>query len=698
MGIKINRIKRPKNLVPIPLQNGVKASSTLGQMARTVREEKLETQFNNIMNNQNSNFMANFSEGINPSPTPELNILDELIRNPEVEGNMLDIPSSLVHDVAKDGKFHPLNLVEEPKYSPFVPTESHDMATVVELPGSQKRYNQVRSNTEETLTAPFQSSPVGDVSQAEQRYNQIKSNAEDYMTNPHKEIALTDGVNQEHVSSHKPIYNAESVPVESTTIYPPSTDLTVQGGVSETAHSPLDISIQPMEMAEEQLLLGHNVPALEHTPVVDNVPDAEIVSDVYDAETAHDPLLTSKEKKKRKKQERVDKQNAKKIQNEMDVEYQGEINSNNSAPSPSQIAEKANSKIKEAEEVIENQVAIQPMEQSVVNEPIKKPFKSSPIAENEVSKAQQKYNNIRESAEDLITDPKRHEFVKDIATDDIESIVKNNYQGYEKEFGNVKNLSKEQLAYRENKMRDVASDILGVGENKSGAYSHGYDVKAKSINSADDLENIVKLHQGTGAKDAELISEMFDIEKSSSPFSSVGEARKMHKENPEEFKKILDERIAGATKGNLSKDSLIKGLDEASSGSMSVSSDVMDKVNNNVNSKSYKAVIDRKAARAKELSKNIQSGKVDLDEISKATEKIAHLEKDVSPLSKNKQISKSIKKFAKGKWGATAAVVGAGVGIGVIANTVSSAQDERRRKDAELSRLAMNQTQGNKMY
>lgn len=689
MGIKINRIKRPKNLVPIPLQNGVKASSTLGQMARIVHEEKLEAQFNSIMNNQNSNFMASFSEGINPPPTPELNILDELIRNPEVEGNMLDIPSSLVHDVAKDGKFHPLNLVEEPKYSPFTPTESHDMTTVADLPDSQKRYNQARANAEETLTAPFQSSPVGDVSQAEQRYNQTKSNAEDYMTNPHREVALTDGINQEHASTHEPIYNAESVPVDSTPIHPTSTDLTVQGGISETAHSPLDISIQPMEMTEEQLLLGHNVPALEHTPVVDNIPDAEMVSDIYDAETAHDPILTSKEKKKIKKRERVDKQNAKRAQSEIDAEYQAEANKINSALSPSQIEEKANNQIKEAEEV---------MQQSVVNEPIKKPFKSSPIAENEVSKAQQKYNNIRESAEDLITDPKRHEFVKDIATDDIESIVKNNYQGYEKEFGNVKNLSKEQLAYRENKMRDVASDILGVGENKSGAYSHGYDVKAKSINSADDLENIVKLHQGTGTKDAELISEMFDIEKSSSPFSSVGEARKMHKENPEEFKKILDERIAGATKGNLSKDSLIKGLDEASSGSMSVSSDVMDKVNNNVNSKSYKAVIDRKAARAKELSKNIQSGKVDLDEISKATEKIAHLEKDVSPLSKNKQISKSIKKFAKGKWGATAAVVGAGVGIGVIANTVSSAQDERRRKDAELSRLAMNQTQGNKMY
>lgn len=281
-----------------------------------------------------------------------------------------------------------------------------------------------------------------------------------------------------------------------------------------------------------------------------------------------------------------------------------------------------------------------------------------------------------------------HEFIQGLEDSDVDKIVKNNYKGYEKEFGDISKLSVEEQANKMNDMRSVAADILGVGDGKSGSYSLGHDFKARSIDSTADLENMVKAHQGN-TSDADLINKMFDIEDTHSPFSNSKEAIEMFKEDPEEFGKVLKDRVEHAKKGNIGHETTMDNLGKAMGDSMDISDDIKKQVDLNENKSTYEAVINRKNKKAKDLARAAKDRSLNPGVVEEAINKGVQLEGDIAPLVKNKNIGKKIQNFLHGGGGTMAAIVGSSIAIGTIASSVSSSQQERQRKEAELNRLSM---------
>ncbi|MGL5754547.1 MULTISPECIES: hypothetical protein [Bacteria] len=280
------------------------------------------------------------------------------------------------------------------------------------------------------------------------------------------------------------------------------------------------------------------------------------------------------------------------------------------------------------------------------------------------------------------TDSVASEFLEGVSNNDLDKIISNNYKGELKDIGSK----------RVDKVKHVA-DILGIGDESTGTYSFGKDIKTKTINDKDGINNLVD--KVNSSNDMDIMNDILEVKESRSPWKNGAEARKYAKENPEISKAIIDKRIDLALKGNLddelTKVNISHALDNGVKFSKTAEA-LLEKDTQNSNGAIKDAVNDK----LKKIKGNLSNEDIDISKLKGVAEETTD---NLKHISGHTEIFKGAKNFMKGNGGKLIALAAGGMAISGAANLVSSAQEERERKEQQLAQLMIAQSNSSRgMY
>lgn len=273
------------------------------------------------------------------------------------------------------------------------------------------------------------------------------------------------------------------------------------------------------------------------------------------------------------------------------------------------------------------------------------------------------------------TDSIAGEFLDRVTNDDLDKIISNNYKGELKDIG----------PKRADKVKHVA-DILGIGDESTGTYSFGKDVKTRTINDRNGINNLVD--KINSSDDMDIMNDILEVKESKSPWKNGADARKYAKENPELSKGIIDKRIDLALKGNLdnelTKVNISSALDNGVKFGKTAEA-LLEKDTQNTSGAIKDAVNDK----LKKIKGNLSTEDIDISKLKGVAEETTD---NLKHISGHTEIFKGAKNFMKGNGGKLIAVAAAGVAISGVSNMVSSAQEERERKEQQLAQLMIAQS------
>ena len=188
--------------------------------------------------------------------------------------------------------------------------------------------------------------------------------------------------------------------------------------------------------------------------------------------------------------------------------------------------------------------------------------------------------------------------------------------------------------------------------------------------------------------DMDIMNDILEVKESKSPWKNGADARKYAKENPELSKGIIDKRIDLALKGNLddelTKVNISSALDNGVKFGKTAEA-LLEKDTQNTSGAIKDAVNDK----LKKIKGNLSTEDIDISKLKGVAEETTD---NLKHISGHTEIFKGAKNFMKGNGGKLIAVAAAGVAISGVSNMVSSAQEERERKEQQLAQLMIAQS------
>lgn len=241
----------------------------------------------------------------------------------------------------------------------------------------------------------------------------------------------------------------------------------------------------------------------------------------------------------------------------------------------------------------------------------------------------------------------------------------------------------------------AAKKIVGMGSDTDTGYNYGKGFTAKVLNDEKAMNAAVDAFND--GSDTSIINAMFNVGDDKGAFRNAEQFAKKYKADPKAAMKELNERIGFAAEGNLNEKLTSKNLKEALK-------DV--NINNHVGD-GGKAILDaaedkggkflnQGAKKLKNLAGKAE-GDIDVKGFAEAGKEAVEaasetIKKFGGEGKEAKGVLAKAGKAISGHAGKTALMIGAGLAIGGISSAVSSAQEERQRKERELSQLMMAQS------
>lgn len=307
-------------------------------------------------------------------------------------------------------------------------------------------------------------------------------------------------------------------------------------------------------------------------------------------------------------------------------------------------------------------------------------------AEDQLSKTKealgQKSDTINTHNQLVSPDPElRSDIRKTLSSEGAEKVI-------EKATGSTAGMTRDEKI-------EAAKKIVGMGGETDSGYSYGKGFTAKILNDEDAMNAAVDAFND--GSDTSIINAMFNVGDDKGAFRNAEQFAKKYKADPKAAMKELNERIGFAAEGNLNEKLTSKNLKEALK-------DV--NINNHVGD-GGKAILDaaedkggkflnQGAKKLKNLAGKAE-GDIDVKGFAEAGKEAVEaasetIKKFGGEGKEAKGVLAKAGKAISGHAGKTALMIGAGLAIGGISSAVSSAQEERQRKERELSQLMMAQS------